>query len=53
MTFPAILIMGFGKMPADCTAILLKSNVSIQIILETEESQFSPLEGFFNSREFK
>lgn len=46
MTFPDIHIMGFGKMPADCAAILVKNNVSIQGIWETEKSQFSPLEGF-------
>ena len=38
--------MGFGKMPADCAAILLANNIDIQDIWETERSVFSPLQGF-------
>lgn len=38
--------MGFGKMPVDCAQILLKNNISIECIIETEKSDFSQLKGF-------
>jgi methionyl-tRNA formyltransferase len=34
-------ILGFGKMPADCTRILLNQGVPVEFVLETEESRFS------------
>lgn len=46
MSLLKIIIMGFGKMPADCASILLNNNVSVHGIWETERSAFSPLEGF-------
>lgn len=48
MNLPDIFIMGFGKMPADCAAILVKNDVPIHGIFETERTQFSSLEGFAN-----
>lgn len=39
-------VMGFGKMPADCTQILLNHHVRVKFLLETEESPFSALESF-------
>ena len=40
-----IVVMGFGKMPADCTNILLSQGIPVQYVLETEESGFSTLHG--------
>lgn len=41
-----IVIMGFGKMPADCAQILLNQKVTIEEVWETEANAFSALEGF-------
>jgi len=46
MAFPDIIIMGFGKMAADCATILIDNGVAVQNIWETEHSKFSTLEGF-------
>ncbi len=40
-----IVIMGFGKMPADCTNILLSADVPVQCIWETEQSGLPSLQG--------
>jgi methionyl-tRNA formyltransferase len=45
MSLLNVIIMGFGKMPADCARILLNHNIAINIILETEQSVFSSLQG--------
>jgi len=45
MSFFNIIVMGFGKMPADCANILLSENVPVQCIWETEENGLSPLQG--------
>ncbi|GBC63764.1 hypothetical protein DENIS_4762 [Desulfonema ishimotonii] len=45
MYFFKIIIMGFGKMPADCIEILLSKGVPIHCVLETEKSGLSPLQG--------
>jgi len=44
MAYPAVGILGFGKMVADCAQILLNQSVKVSFVLETEESPFSSLE---------
>lgn len=44
MSRPFIGILGFGKMVADCTQILLNNHVLVNFVLETEEGRFSSLE---------
>lgn len=44
MGYPDIGIMGFGKMVADCTQILLNNEVPVNFVLETEKSRFSSFE---------
>ncbi|MBW2058449.1 MAG: hypothetical protein JRJ26_13225 [Deltaproteobacteria bacterium] len=46
MAFPDAIVMGFGKMPADCASVLLQNEVAIRGILETEKAGFSGLAGF-------
>ncbi|RJR30186.1 MAG: hypothetical protein C4576_34200 [Desulfobacteraceae bacterium] len=45
MGYPAVGILGFGKMAADCAQILLNQQVKVNFVLETEESPFSSLDG--------
>ena len=46
MRFPDILILGYGKMPADCTKVLLDHSRQPTGIWETEKTPFSFLKGF-------
>lgn len=46
MSSADIIILGFGKMPKDCAAILFENEFRPQMILETEIHSFSPLKGF-------
>lgn len=41
-----IIMLGFGKLPKDCAQVLFDRGKPIREIWQTEESLFSPLEGF-------